>query len=150
LGPRFFSFQDREKQKTPGLKGEEAGLDPCHDSGVFKREYDPSLDVFDRGCLVLWKDGAIAGYISTELGTWWRTWNPFRIQQQVWLTVVWADGEQDVYADQPPWDGVVPSIRAGEFNEDEEPHRGRYTVTWLSGAEREAKLAELDLTPPDY
>lgn len=130
----------------------QAGRGPvqCHDAVVFKREYDPALDVFDRGGLVLRRDGEIAGYVATELGTWWTPNRPLTIQQQVWLYITWADGEQDVYADEPPWNGIVPSIRAGEFVDEDGPREGHYTATWLSAAESAAKWAELELNPPDF
>ncbi|MFE7408821.1 hypothetical protein [Isoptericola sp. NPDC057559] len=116
---------------------------------MFTREHDPSLDVFDGGCLVLRRDGEVAGHVATMLGTFWSPGRPLTVQQQVWLVVVWADGERERVEDYPPW-SVVASIRAGEYVEDDGPHRGRYTVTWLPEVESEAMRAELGVTPADF
>jgi len=71
------------------------------------------------------------------------------VQQQAWLVVVWADGERERVEDYPPWTAVA-SLREGEYVEDDGPHRGRYTATWLSRAAGEAKWAELGVTRADF
>jgi hypothetical protein len=117
---------------------------------MFKRERDPALDVFDRGCLTLRREGEVAGHVATSLGTFWSPSRPLTVQQQVWLVVVWADGEREPsIEDYPPW-SVVTEIKAGTFTWDHGPRSGTYTATWLPEAESVAKRDELGIGPNDF
>jgi hypothetical protein len=121
-----------------------------HHAGMFKRERDPALDVFDGGCLTLWHDGEVAGHVATSLGTFWSPGRPFTIQQQVWLLVVWADGEREASIEEyPPWT-VVTEIKAGIFRWDDAPRSGTYSAAWLPEAEGEAKRTELGISSNDF
>jgi hypothetical protein len=118
---------------------------------VLKRDRDPSLDVFDRGCFVLRRDDEAAGYVATSLGTFWSPSRPLTIQQSVWLMVVWtgAEEEEPSFEDYPPWT-VVSEIKSGYVTWDDGPRRGTYTATRLSDPESVAKWAELGITPDDF
>jgi hypothetical protein len=118
---------------------------------VLKRERDARLDAFDRGCLVLRRDGSTAGHIATKLDTFWSPGRPLTVQQCVWLVVVWADGEKEpAVEDYPPW-AVVQEIWNGAFVwEDPGPRGGEYTVEWLPGEERQTCWAALGVTPHDF
>jgi hypothetical protein len=117
---------------------------------VFRRDRDPALDVFDRGCLVLRRDGDVVGHVATSLGTFWSPARPLTIQQQVWLVLVWADGEREpIIEDYPPW-SVVAEINDGVFTWDDGPHSGTYSAAWLPEGQREAKWTELGLSSADF
>jgi hypothetical protein len=118
---------------------------------VLKRERDPGLDAFDRGCLVLRRDEETVGHVATTLGTFWSPGRARTVQQWVWLVVVWADGEKErAVEDYPPWT-YVREIWDGEFIWPYPgPRNGEYTVEWLPDDEREAKWAELGITLADF
>ncbi|MEV8026844.1 hypothetical protein [Cellulosimicrobium funkei] len=117
---------------------------------MFKRERDAALDVFERGCLTLWREGALAGHVATSLGSFWSPGRPLTIQQQVWFVIVWADGEREAsFEDYPPWT-VVTEIQGGFFTWDDAPRSGRYTATWLSEAESAATWDELGISLSDF
>ena len=82
---------------------------------MLKRERDPGLDAFDRGCLVLRRDGETVGHVATTLGTFWSPGRARTVQQWVWLVVVWADGKKErAVEDYPPWT-YVREIWDGKF-----------------------------------
>jgi hypothetical protein len=118
---------------------------------MLKRERDPELSRFDRGCLALRREGAIVGHVATTLGTFWSPGRARTVQQWVWLVVVWADGEKErAQEDYPPWT-YVREISDGEFVWPYPgPRGGAYTVEWLADEEREAKWAELGITLDDF
>jgi hypothetical protein len=125
--------------------------DAWHDVAVLKQERDVRLDVFDRGCLVLRRDGEIAGHVATTLGTFWSPGRPLTMQQCVWFVVVWADGEKEpAVEDYPPWT-YVHEIREGRFDwPDGGPRSGEYGAEWLPWEEREAHWAALGVTLDDF
>ena len=118
---------------------------------MLKRDHDPALDVFDRGCFVLRRDGQVAGYVATTLGPFWSPGRPFTMQDRVWLIVVWADGERgDPIEDYPPW-SVVSEVRSGIFvHEEAGPRQGEYVVDWLLADQSEAQWAALGVTLEDF
>jgi hypothetical protein len=118
---------------------------------VFKREHDVRLDAFDRGCLVLRRDGEIAGHVATSLSTFWSPGRPLTLQQWVRFVVVWADGEKEPsFEDYPPWT-TVTEICNGVFVWDVRgSHSDEYTAEWLPDEEREARWAALGLTLDDF
>ena len=118
---------------------------------MLRRERDPELDAFDRGCLALRREGATAGHVATALSTFWSPTRPLTVQQRVWLVVVWADGEKErAEEDYPPWT-YVREIWDGTFSWPYPgPRSGEYTVEWLPDDEREAKWAELGVTLNDF
>ena len=115
---------------------------------MLRREHDPALDVFDKGCLVLRRDGEVTGHVGTTLGTFWSTSRPLTWQQWVWFKVVWADGVvEDSFEDYPPWT-VVTEVLNGTFTWDEKgPHRGEHTAEWLPDGE--SRWPELGITLSD-
>lgn len=118
---------------------------------MLRRERDPRLDAFDRGCLVPRRDGVTVGHVATTLGTFWSPGRPLTVQQWVWLVVVWADGlKEPAEEDYPPWshvreiwDGVFVWLDGG-------PRGGEYTVEWLPDDEREGAWADLGVTIDDF
>ena len=117
---------------------------------MLKRERDPALDVFKGGCLTLWRDGELAGHVATSLGTFWSPGRPLTIQQQVWLIVVWPDGErEDSFEDYPPW-GIVTEIQTGTFTWDDGPRGGTYAATWVPEAESAATWEDLGVSLSDF
>lgn len=113
---------------------------------MLKRDHDPALDVFDRGCLVLRRDGRVAGHIATTLSSFWSPSRPFTKQDWVWLVVVWSNGDRErPLEDYPPWT-VVDEIRKGAFTWDEgDAHRGQYSAEWLPDGERQEQWAALGI-----
>jgi hypothetical protein len=118
---------------------------------VLKRERDVRLDAFDRGCLVLRRDGKTAGHIASKLDTFWSPGRPLTVQQCVWLVVVWADGEKEPEVeDYPPWT-VAQGIWNGVFVwDDPGPRGGEYTVEWVPEKRSRARWAELGVTLDDF
>jgi hypothetical protein len=118
---------------------------------VPKRERDERLNAFDGGCLVLRRDGEIAGHVATTASKFWSPGRPLTVQQQVWFVVVWADGEKEPsFEDYPPWT-TVADIWNGVFVWDSaRPHSGEYTAEWLPEGEREARWAALGVTLEDF
>ena len=118
---------------------------------MLKRERDERLAPFDRGCLVLRRDGRIAGHVVTTLGTFWSPGRPLTVQQWVWLVVVWADGQKErAEEDYPPWT-YVREIWDGVFVwPGPAPRGGEYTAEWLPDDERAATWDELGVTLDDF
>lgn len=118
---------------------------------MLKRERDVRLEAFDRGCLVLRRDGKTAGHVATTLETFWSPGRPLTTQQCVWFVVVWTDGDKEPSVeDYPPWT-FVREIWDGVFVwPDGDARNGEYTVEWLSDDQRQAKWAELGITLDDF
>ena len=78
---------------------------------------------------------------------------PFSRRRQwwVWYIVVWANGERErPDEDYPPWT-VVREMQSGTFSWDEDDeHRGDYTVEWLPEEARHEVLAALYIRPEDF
>lgn len=113
---------------------------------------DPTLDPFRGGVAVLRRDGAVAGHIATQVGTFWAPLGFSRRRQWcVWYIVVWANGDRERSAeDYLPWT-VVEEMLSGTFEEDADgKHRGNYTVDWLPAADSEKALSDLGIRPEDF
>ncbi|GAA1960261.1 hypothetical protein GCM10009798_19820 [Nocardioides panacihumi] len=116
---------------------------------------DTALDIarFDRGCLVLRRDGQVMGHVATSLGHFRSLANPLRKQPWVWLVVVWSDGRRErSVEDYPPWT-YVREMHAGKFVWLGAPDVGRdgeYDVEFLPEAERDRMWAELGITATDF
>jgi hypothetical protein len=132
----------------------EIRIHPCfwHHGAVLKAPSpDPMLDPFRQGIAVLRRNGELAGYVATMVGTFWSPSHPLSRQWWIWLTVVWANGDHEPpFEDYPPWTSVR-EIHSGTFTWDEgDARRGEYTAEWLTEGEREAAWAALGLTPGDF
>ena len=113
---------------------------------------DPALDPFRNGVAVLRRDGQVAGHVATTVGTFWGPFSlTLRLQWWVWYIVVWANGDRErSQEDYPPWI-VVTEMQAGTFTwEENDIHRGQYTVEWLRESEREGALADLGIAQEDF
>lgn len=121
---------------------------PCCD----RPSLTPSLDAFRGGVAALRRDGQVAGHIATSVRTFWAPLSFSRRRQWwVWFIVVWANGERESpEEDYPPWT-MVREMRSGTFSWDEEDeHRGHYTVEWLPERARQEALAALHIPPEDF
>lgn len=109
------------------------------------------MEAFDHGCLVLCREGEVAGHVATILSWFWSPSRPLTMQQWVWYIVVWADGERERSAeDYPPWI-TVTDIRNGVFVvEDDGPRSGEYLAEWLPEPEAKAQWERLGLTVEDF
>lgn len=89
--------------------------------------------------------------MATALGSFWSPGRPFTLQDRVWLTVVWADGErEDPIEDYPPW-SVVADVRAGHFrHEAPGPRQGEYLVDRLPAEQGRAQWRALGITLDDF
>jgi hypothetical protein len=115
-------------------------------------EPDSALDPFRGGVAVLRGDGEVAGHVATAVSTFWAPLSFSRHRQWwVWFIVVWADGHREPRdEDYPPWT-VVRDMQSGIFSWDQEDaHRGQYTVEWLPETERQAMLSELGIEADDF
>jgi len=118
---------------------------------VLKRERDPALEVFDRGCLILRRDGVFAGHVATTLSSFWSPGRPFTMQQWVWYLVVWADGERErPQEDYPPWTTVDEIQNGGFLWLDDGPRGGEYVAEWLPEPDARAQWDALGLTAEDF
>ena len=80
---------------------------------MLKRDHGPALDPFSKSLAALHVDGVLAGHVSTALTTMWSPDRPLTIPDQVWLTVVWCDGERErPLEDHPPWTVVTEVLSA--------------------------------------
>lgn len=102
-----------------------------------------SLDFLRDAAGLLLLKGAPAGCLVSYVEPMWGLGRPFRLQERVWLTIEWADGQRDEdIEDYEPW--ILRDALAQRWLDwDEEPHAGRYTVDWLSGDERTTLLQRL-------
>ena len=116
-----------------------------------RRERDPALEAFDRGCVALRREGQVVGHVATTLSSFWSPGRPHTMQQWVWLVVVWADGDEErAEEDYPPW-SYVREIQDGSFEWPYPgPRGGPYEAVWLPEEERAAKWTELGVTLDDF
>lgn len=121
------------------------------DHRVLKRVHDPDLDVFDKGVAVLRQNGQVVGHVAAELSTMWSLSRPLTVQDQVWLMVLWSNGDRERHIeDYPPWT-IVKEIQVGNLMWDEhDTHRGVYSVEWLPENERSAAWLTLGIAPDDF
>jgi hypothetical protein len=65
--------------------------------------------------------------------------------------VVRADGHREMRdEDYPPWT-VVREMQSGTFSWDQDDaHRGQYSIEWLPEEARQAALSALDIGPDDF
>ena len=113
---------------------------------------DPALDPFRGGVAVLRRDGELAGHVATQVGTFWAPFSFSRRRQWwVWFIVVWANGDREpLDEDYPPWT-VVREMSSGTFSwEEDDAHRGEYTVEWLPEEARQKALVALGIRPEDF
>lgn len=109
-----------------------------------KRQWDPSLDVLRDAAGLLLADGTIAGTLVTWVMPFWGLAHPFRLQERVWLTIEWADGQiERELEDYEPW-VFVNDLRSGRFVLSDDEHAGDYTVSWLDGEPRREALERLN------
>jgi hypothetical protein len=107
----------------------------CADSVLLVRQ-DPSLDFLRDAAAQLLADGVLAGYLVSSVQPYWGLGHPFRLQERVWLTIEWADGQRNEdIEDYEPW-VLLDGLRAGWLDWDEKPHEGRYKVEWVHGDEQ--------------
>lgn len=115
-------------------------------------EPDPALDPFRGGVAVLRRDGEVAGHVATTVSTFWAPLSFSRRRHWwVWFIVVWADGDREMRdEDYAPWT-VVREMRSGTFSWDQDDaHRGDYTVEWLPEEARQAALSALKIEQDDF
>jgi hypothetical protein len=113
---------------------------------------DETLDPFRGGVAVLRRNGEVAGHVATKVMTFWAPFSLSRRRQWwVWYLVVWADGDRELPdEDYPPWT-TVREMRSGTFTWDQDDaHRGCYTVEWLPEEARQEALAALRIGPDDF
>ncbi len=105
---------------------------------------DSSLDFLRDAAGHLLADGVLAGYIASAVQPYWAPLgHPFRLQERVWLTIEWADGQRDEeIEDYEPW-VFLDGLRSGWLDWDEGPHEGRYKVEWVHGDERVGLMRRL-------
>ncbi len=109
----------------------------CADSVLLVRQ-DPSLDFLRDAAAQLLADGVLAGYLVSSVQPYWGLGHPFRLQERVWLTIEWADGQRNEdIEDYEPW-VLLDGLRAGWLDWEEKPHEGRYKVEWVHGDEQVA------------
>lgn len=78
----------------------------------------------------------VAGHLASSVAPFWGLGRPLGLQERLWLTIEWADGQRDDdIEDYPPW-ALLPRLREGWLDWDDEPHAGQYQVEWVQGDER--------------
>ena len=79
------------------------------------------------------------------------TSRPLTIQDQVWLVVLWSNGDRKRHIeDYPPWT-IVKEIQEGTLMWDEDDaHQGVYAVEWLAEGERSTTWSTLGIAPEDF
>jgi len=98
------------------------------------------------------RDGAghlvSGGHQAAALVTWvvpfWGLAKPFGLQERVFMTVEWADGQRaEEVEDYPPWRAFVPELLSGSLDWTDSPHTGHYEVVWAEGDDKVALLDRL-------
>jgi hypothetical protein len=108
-----------------------------------QRRRDPSLDFLRDAAAHLLAEGTIAGTLVTWVAPFWGLAHPFRLQERVWLSIEWADGQVDrEVEDYEPW-VFVDELRSGHFVLSDDEHKGSYSVAWLDGEDRREALKRL-------
>lgn len=144
-------LQDRRAHHSPHVRKSD---DPSGtmDAMLEQPEPDPALDPFRDGVAVLRRDEEVAGYVATTVRTFWAPLSFSRRRHWwVWFIVVWADGHREMRdEDYAPWT-VVREMQSGTFSWDQDDaHRGDYTVEWLPEEARQAVLSALNIGPDDF
>ncbi len=81
-------------------------------------------------------DGVLTGYLTSSVSPFWGLGRPFRLQERVWMTIEWTDGQRDEeIEDYEPW-AFLKRLQTGWLDWDDEPHAGRHKVEWVNGDER--------------
>ena len=108
-----------------------------------QRRWDPSLDFLRDAAGLLLADGTVAGTLVTWVAPFWGLAHPFRLQERVWLSIEWADGQIDrEVEDYEPW-VFVNDLQSGHFVWSDDEHAGRYSVGWLDDEDRREALKRL-------
>ena len=113
---------------------------------------DPMLEPLRGGVAELLRDREVAGHVATQVTTFWAPFTfSLRRRWWVWYVVVWSDGQRErPEEDYPPWN-VVRDMAAGRFVWDEnDSHRGEYSVEWLDDEDRQPTLDRLGIRPDDF
>jgi hypothetical protein len=116
-------------------------------------EPDPTLDPFDDGLAVLYRDGAVAGHIATSLGTFWSPFQPFSRHWWVWAVVVWNDGTKErSEEDYAPWT-FVADMTSGTYEwagPTDDPRTGIYSIEWVPEEEARHVRDQLGIRREDF
>jgi hypothetical protein len=116
--------------------------DPALWCAVARRQ-DSSLDPLRDAAGHLLADGEVAGSFVTWVSPFWGLAHPFRLQERVWMTIEWADGQCDEeIEDYEPW-AFVDELRSGSLEWADHPHGGQYRVQWVAGDPKTALLRRL-------
>ena len=108
------------------------------------RRKDPSLDMLRDAAAHLVSNAERVGSFVTWVSPFWGLGRPFGLQERVWMSIEWADGQRDEeIEDYPPWAAFVDEVRAGTLAWTDPPHGGHYEVEWINGQEKRALLERL-------
>jgi hypothetical protein len=99
--------------------------------------------LLDKGAAELWRNGQLAGHVTTRLEEGWGAGRPLGAQTFVWLLVTLDDGVRYVIEDYPPY-ATVPDALAGHLT-PENAAESAYDVRWLEGPARERVWRELGI-----